>query len=448
MKIGVESLKFKHRLDEIIRYLGKRDLLWLGLRGADAASLLQIPQFSKVFSIIAPLEANPAISETCLESLQKKRVDPHTYSPDEDHSKEAVRLHNLLCSELSKPSAVLAYRPDKLFSKAYFSNAENVEYFGLLNERQTAFEHKPWVESELKKIGVRTIPWKHYGLHNLPEASQLIAQMPFIVRSDEVSIGGGGNMSIIRAKNKINSLLTLDYDSLLSISPYLYPNVPLNVNACLFQDGSISLHGPSIQLIGIESCTRYVLGYCGNDFSRIRDLDAGILDELEEMVIHVGKWLASVGYLGVFGVDAIEYKGHVYFSEINPRFQNSSVIAAQLDQELDLPDMYLNQIAAFAGLSAPPHIPLKELAKQQKGVSQIICNSQYPQPVFCKDTPDKKREDSGCLLLPASDVETVPEGMLFKLLVDGTVTENGQSLLESYGREISVLNELFFPKIG
>jgi hypothetical protein len=192
--------------------------------------------------------------------------------------------------------------------------------------------------------------------------------------------------------------------------------------------------------------SRYVLGYCGNDFSRIRDLDAGILDELEEMVVQVEKWLASVGYLGVFGVDAIEYKGHVDFSEINPRFQNSSVIAAQLDQELDLPDMYLNQIAAFAGLSAPPHISLRELAKQQKGVSQIICNSQYSQPVFCRDIPGRKHEDRDCLLLPASDVEIVPEGMLFKLLVDGTVTENGQSLLESYGREIAMLNESFFPR--
>jgi hypothetical protein len=440
-------LNYKHRLDEIIKYLGKRDLIWLGLRGSDAATLLQIPQFSKVFSIIAPFEANPAISETCLESLQKKRVDPHTYNTDEDRSEEAVRWHNFLCSELSKPSAVLAYRPDKLFTKAYFSNVETLEYFGLLHARQTVFEHKPWVENELKKTGVRTVPWKYYGRHNLPEENQLTAQMPFIIRSDEVSIGGGGNMVIVRDKNKLNSFLPLDYDSLLSISPYLYPNVPLNVNACLFQDGSISLHGPSVQLIGIESCTRYVLGYCGNDFSRIRDLDAGILDELEEMVVQVGKWLASVGYLGVFGVDAIEYKGHVYFSEINPRFQNSSVIAAQLDQELDLPDMYLNQIAAFAGLSAPPHISLRELAKQQKRVSQIICNSQYPQPVFCRDIPGRKHEDWDCLLLPASDVEIVPEGMLFKLLVDGTVTENGQSLLENYGREIEVLNESFFPRI-
>jgi hypothetical protein len=165
----------------------------------------------------------------------KKRVDPHTYNTDEDCSEEAVRLHNLLWFDLSKPAAVLAYRPDKLFTKAYFSNVETVEYFGLLHARQTVFEHKPWVENELKKTGGRTVPWKYYGRHNLPEMNQLTAQMPFIVRSDEVSIGGGGNMVIIRDKNKLNSLLPLDYDSLLSTSPYLYPNVPLNVNACLFR---------------------------------------------------------------------------------------------------------------------------------------------------------------------------------------------------------------------
>jgi hypothetical protein len=442
------TLKWKHRLDEVTRRLGKRNLIWLGFRGADSSVLLQIPQFSRVFSITAPLEAAPAIAETCLEVLQKRRADVHTYNPDDDSSEEAGRLHQLLFAELSKPTAVLTYRPDKFFATAYFPQSGNVEYFGLFYARQSAFENKPWVESELKKYGIRTIPWRYYMLHNLSELAHLISQGPIVVRSDKLSIGGGGNMVIIRDQSETANLPGTGHDFLISVSSYLEPSVPLNVNACVFQDGSVSLHGPSLQLIGITSCTNLVLGYCGNDFSQVRNLDVTILNELEEMVIRVGKWLASMGYLGVFGVDAIEYKGHVYFSEINPRFQNSSVIAAQLDEELDRPDMYLNQMAVFFGLPAPPCIPLRELAKQQRGISQIICNNRYRQPVLLKDIVKLEQKNIEFALLPAGDVEIVPEGLLFRAVIKGSVTENGKSLLPTYERGIAAAAGLFAPKLA
>jgi len=440
------SLRWKQALDEVTRHLGKRSLIWLGFRGADALVLMKIPQFSKVFSITAPLEATPAISDTCLEILQKRRTDVHTFNPDENESEESVRLHRLLSKELSKPAAVLSYRPDKFLATAYVPQSENVEYFGLFYARQAAFENKPWVESELKKYGVRTIPWSYYVLYNSPELAPLINQGPIVVRSDKFSIGGGGNMVVIRKQSDIANLLITGHDAPISASSYLEPNVPLNVNACVFQDGSVSLHGPSLQLIGIPSCTNHVLGYCGNDFDQIRNMDVSILNELEELIIKVGKWLASMGYLGVFGVDAIEHKGHIYFSEINPRFQNSSVIAAQLDEELDRPDMYLNQMAAFSGLPGPPYIPLRELAKHQKGISQIICNNRCRQPVLLKDTRRPELKNIECTLFPANTVEVVPEGMLFRALVKGNVTENGHSLFKTHESAIAAATGLFAPK--
>jgi hypothetical protein len=438
-------LKWKHRLDEVTRHLAKRNLIWLGFRGADASVLAQIPQFSRVFSITAPLESAPAISETCLEVLQKKRADVHTYHPDDDSSQEACRMHRDLFAEFSKPTAVLTYRPDKFFASAYFPRSGNVEYFGLFYARQSAFENKPWVESELKKYGVRTIPWRYYSSRDLSEQAHSISQGPIVVRFDRLSIGGGGNMVIFRDRSEIAEATCTGPVSLISVSPYLEPSIPLNVNACVFQDGSVSLHGPSLQLIGIRSCTNLVLGYCGNDFSRIRNLDVAILNELEEMTIKVGKWLAGMGYLGVFGVDAIEYKGHVYFAEINPRFQNSSVIAALLDEELDRPDMYLNQMAVFFGLPAPPCVPLRELARQQRGLSQIICHNRYRQPVLRREIVNPGQKNSEFALLPAGDVAVVPEGLLFKAVVNGSVTEDGKSLLPAFEREIAGAAGLFAP---
>jgi hypothetical protein len=440
------SLRWKQRLNEVSAHLGKRKLIWLGFRGSDASALLQIPQFSRIFSTTAPLEDTPAIPDTCLETLQKKRNDVHTFIPDEDHSEETVTLHKLLFTELNKYTAVLTYKSDKFFSAAYYTQSENVEYFGSCYNRHTAFENKPWVESELKKSGVRTIPWSYYLTCNLPDLAVLIRRGPVVVRSDKASIGGGGNMVIIRDPAELTGTSASSHGSLVSVSPYFEPNVPLNVNACVFQDGSVSLHGPSLQLIGIRSCTNHVLGYCGNDFDRIRNLDVNILDELEDLIMKVGKWLAKMGYLGVFGVDAIVHQGHIYFCEINPRFQNSSVITAQLDQELDRPDMYLNHMAAFLGLPGTSYMPLKELAKQQRGISQIICNNRHRHPVLSKDFIKPERDNMKFTLSPAKDVEVVPEAMLFRALVKNSVTEDGHSLFKPYEYEIAAAAQLFSPK--
>lgn len=433
-------------MDEVQKRLGKRKLLWVGPRGADARVLFNIPQFSKVLSITAPLEAAPMVFEVCLETLQKRRVDIRTYNPGLDNSEKARKLHRLLFVALGEPVVVLTYRPDKFFSSTYFPRAEFVEYLGLFHERQAAFENKFWIETELRKYGVRTVPWDYYGKHNLPRLARLLGKGPIVVRCPASSIGGGVDMVLVREPHELDILSPLHYDALFAISPYLEPSIPLNVNACVFQDGAVSFHGPSLQLIGIPSCTGYPLGYCGNDFAQIRNLDVSILDELETMTIQVGKWLAGMGYLGAFGIDAIEYRGQVYLSEINPRFQNSSVIAAGLDEELGRPDMYLNHMAAFFGMLAPSYVPLRELVKEQAKVSQIICYNRRPQAVLGKDTTMLKYDNIDFTLLPAPDVEVVPEGMLFRAIVEDNVTVDGQTILKKYESQISGMIKLFSPK--
>ena len=97
----------------------------------------------------------------------------------------------------------------------------------------------------------------------------------------------------------------MEPDGFLAASRYLDPHIPLNINACVFQDGTVTLHGPSVQLIGIPDLTRRTFGYCGNDFGAIRHLDPRFVKEFEKMVLKVGGWLWSQGYLGAFGVDAL-----------------------------------------------------------------------------------------------------------------------------------------------
>jgi len=431
-------------LDEVSRHLGRRSLVWLGVRGADASALLQIPQFSKVFSTTAPLESVSAVSEVCLETMQKKRNNIHTWDIDQDNSAEIRKMHALLIAAFSKPVAVLTYRPDKFLAAAYFPQAANVKYLGLFYEQQTAFENKSWVESELRKYGVRTLPWSYYEQHKMPDLNHLLSQGPIVVRSSSSSHGGVGIL-IIREQNQIDFSLN-DHNAFYAISRYLEPNISLNVNACLFPDGTVSLHGPSVQLVGIPSCTGLQLGYCGNDFTQVRNLDINILDELETMTFQVGKWLVGMGYLGVFGLDAIVYRHHVYLAELNPRFQGSSTMAAALDEELGRPDVYLSHMAAYFGMPAPAYMPLRELAKQQREISQIFCYNRILPPVFYTGTLMDQPDAAGFMHLPARDVEVEHEGMLFKAVVAGSVTTDGHSILKRCENRIAAMTETFSPQ--
>ena len=93
-------------------------------------------------------------------------------------------------------------------------------------------------------------------------------------------------------------------------------------------------------MIGIPGSTLNTFGYCGNDFTRIRELDVTVLQALQEMTIRAGRWLSSMGYVGAFGVDALLHEGEVFLTEVNPRYQGSSLLSSHLDAALDRPDVF------------------------------------------------------------------------------------------------------------
>ena len=321
---------------------------------------------------------------------------------------------------------------------AYFLRLTFVEYLGLLEERQAQFNYKPFIETELRKIGVRTIPWQYYGEHNFPSLVHILEQGPVVIRQASRSMGGEGLLVVDKPSN-IEIKEWPSQDGFLAIAPYLKPNVALNVNACVFKDGSVSIHAPSVQLIGIPLCTNLPLGYCGNDFGQIRNLDSGLLSELETMTIRVGKWLARMGYLGAFGIDAIAYHDKIYLTEVNPRFQNSSVIAAQIDMGLDRVDIYLNHMTAFFGHTAPQQIPLKELAQIQPCISQVICYNRSPNNMLRSTDNIHEQGYFKCMNLPKRDVSVVPGGMLFRGVINDSVTTDGYNIIPKYESQLQGL---------
>lgn len=435
----------KEALWQIAERLGNRQLIWFGVRGSDAKSLLELEQFSWCFSIIAPLGAPNLRGEVCLESLLHHRVDLNTPpSPDADSSEELGILYQRLLQACEVPSVLITYRPTTLLSSVYFARAASVEYLGMFHERQIAFESKPWVESALSREGLRMVPWRYITNYDRTLLLEAVAQAPQVLRASRTS--GGAGITLIRNQSEVPDQLTAYDERLVAMAPYLYPNIPLNINACVFPSGEITLHGPSLQLVGIPCCTSRTFAYCGNDFAQVRDLDQSLLDSLEAMALTTGRWLHRMGYIGAFGIDALVYEGDLYLSEINPRFQGSSAVAARLDAQIGLPDIFTSHLAAFLGLDAPPQIHVRDLAHEQEQVAQIYCHNVKSDEVHRSSQIPPKVGQLVPQLLPSPTVTVAPEAILFKVVVKGPVTENGLSLIGDYQDDLKTLVAELFTK--
>jgi hypothetical protein len=424
------------RIDQITDNIKNRKLIWFGTRGADALALFDIPQFSEIFSIIAPLPSAP-LPENCLETLKHVRVDLEVYSIDSDFTPEALNLRRKLATILRTPSVVVTYRPGKFFASIYYPRIDTVEYLGLFHEMQAPFEHKPWVESELKKLGVNVIPWKYIGTYEEPELD-CTTKWPSILRTNRSD--GGAGLTLVNSLDHLKEIWSNHTDCFAGIAPYLSPNIPLNVNACVFADGSVTLHTPSLQLIGVNDLTNRFFGYCGNDFAAIKDLDSPILDELENIVKIVGKWLATMGYRGAFGLDALFYDGKVYLTEINPRFQGSSQLSSQIDKSMGYSDIFLEHIASHLGLPPSISLPLKQLARDQLNISQVIIHNCNSNPVRYNG---KELRNLHYDLLPDPLVKVLPDAVTCKLIFDNAVTREGKTLTPNTLSSITYLKESF-----
>lgn len=414
------------RIAEIRRRLGGRKIVWFGTRGTDAQPFLEFPEFSMIVSQIAPLDAVSIADEVCLETMKNIRVDLNRYSIDADRSAEAKEMHRRLIKALRDPSVLVAYRPCAFLASAYYPRAETCEYLGLFHERQSAFEHKPWVETELRKEGVRVIPWKYFDDEDQLGLEESLEAGPIVLRANRTD--GGAGLTLVSDEGRLAVDRPTHYDGFLAAAPLLTPVIPMNVNACVFRNGAVVLHGPSLQLVGVRVCTERPFGYCGNDFAAVRELDPTILDRLESVAMKVGQWLYREGYVGVFGIDALVHEDNVLLAEINARFQGSSPLAAQLADQLGYPNLFIDHLSAFLNVDPGPSMRLRDQARAFPPASQIAVYNRSPIPVRRRADTRSDGEESNCKLLPGQRVDVNTEGLLFKLILPRAVTSDGTAL--------------------
>lgn len=422
-------------LADISGRLGRRRLVWAGLRGDDVEPLSDLPQLAGSFTIINTYRNSAHIDSLSYEDLSGVRVDPEVWDIDEHlHAPETVEFRRAILKALSEPSALLPYRPSNFLSSIWFARRDRCINLGLFGGHQSAFEHKPWVETAVAELDLPRIPWIYVADEEQLRTRSLIHQGPVMLRRSRTS--GGEGIVRVNTASELSAQWPHVDEAFVSVAPYLDDGIPVNVGATVWHDG-VTVHYPSVQLIGIEGCVTRPFGYCGNDFGLIRDFEAETIDAIEYSVKSIGTWLRSQGYLGTFGVDYLVRDGQPLFTEVNPRFQGSTYLSSQLSVERDEPGLPLEHLAAMLGASAPSDQPLRERVRDVPDLAHLVVHWTGPTTAGIDPRPLAQavaRQSRGSrtdgMIRP--DLVTSSGALVARVMVRDRLTKTGFELIEPY----------------
>lgn len=449
-------MEIAKRIADITTALEGRKLVYFGTRGADAEPLVKIPAFTSIFSLIAPLQ-DKSVEEICLENMTGERVELDDYSIDFDDRPVVSEIRQKMLDMLKEPSVLLTYRPCEFLSSVLFPRFDRVKYLGLFHGHQRCFEHKAWVATQLAEAGVNIIPSLYYADEEKEIIREWADTEPVVLRANRSD--GGIGVRYVEEAEKLDQQWPDHVDGFLSVSSFFADCISLNLNVCVFNGGTVSFHGPSVQLIGIPALTRRRFGYCGNDFGAAKMLSVDIWDKVEEIARVSAGWLFKQGYLGVFGIDALVCNEQVYLTEINPRFQGSSVLSARIDTHMQRSNIFIEHISAFLGMNAPKFsTPVRELVKSQAPMSHLVVHNVSSNPTTFKYKVENNNTESGveCTLLPRDEegkrIKILPDGILFDLVFQQAVTSDGKALnntaikiFKKYSRQCAPVQMSLFP---
>lgn len=422
----------KGRLQKVNDALGRRSLVWFGTRGTDALPLSALRTPKLVCSQIAPIADDELAGarQHCLESARGQRKDLDRFDIDNDLHRSSARLKQILLQEVGPDDVLIAYRPSEFLAAALFCQPGPLPATNFhLHQRQ--FEYKPWVERELVAFdpSLPMLRWTYIRSADMDSARELLAKGRMVARNTTGS--GGADVFEFSSIEEFEQNRPRHRDHFVGVARFVADAAPLNVNACVYHDGSVAVFGVSYQLIGISGLTRRRFGFGGNDYLAASSIPENALASIAKSTTSVGHWLGSRGYRGVFGIDFLLEAETPLITEVNARFQASTPICAGINIELGMPDPMSEHVAAFIGLSAPKMPDLVEQGRSVRHaagavpIAHVMHRNVREADVFVHLTGAEL--PAGCTIqgLPQSKVSVEQEGMLFKSLHSTTITTTG-----------------------
>ncbi len=153
---------------------------------------------------------------------------------------------------------------------------------------------------------------------------------PFVLQAEGGSAGRGTHL--VHEHGDFAAICDAMPDDVRLIASRFFAGVTLNIHG--FAGHGMAVSHPSIQVSGVADLTDLEFGYCGNDFGAATALSSAILERARHLTLIVGTALRSRGWVGIFGLDVLLSGDELLPLEINPRFQGSSWLLAEVQQAL------------------------------------------------------------------------------------------------------------------
>lgn len=200
---------------------------------------------------------------------------------------------------------------------------------------------KLWLQNTVQLIETIQMFGNELSLNNL---NNLLGYKKDYVIQLPISSGGVGTY-ILNSQNQDEVMTKISPSQLYTISPYYREAISLNIHCVIFEN-TFSLYPISVQIIKEENNN---LIYKGCDFITGASLDSDVKKQLILQTEKICRKLNQCKYRGVCGIDFMLIDGQVFFCEINPRFQASTIALNLALSENHLASVNEATINAFYG---------------------------------------------------------------------------------------------------
>lgn len=196
-----------------------------------------------------------------------------------------------------------------------------------------------WLSNVVDTLPVKTLTKSECNYKNIkdifPDFSRFVIQK---------NISSGGNGTYLLTPNSESYILNeLENGELYIVSPYIKDAYSINIHLCISDNCTIQFPF-SLQ---ITKLVNHKILFCGSDYMAATNISVEIKNNIQSNVEKICAMLKLLGYKGVLGIDLMVTSQHIYFIEINPRFQGSSMPLSKSLTNNKLPSLYELHLAAF-----------------------------------------------------------------------------------------------------
>jgi len=283
---------------------------------------------------------------------QNVRKDDFSVRPNQNiPNKETILYYNKgLDTIKSKGNKYVFYNQNEAYNFPPHILAQTIclnklELLSFLNNKLSV---KEWLaQNNVPIIPYETFLGKDILLSKLSDSFSKAEE--FVVQSYH---GGGGiGTFLFNHSTSYNVRRQINMLQQYIVSPYI-PSISANTHIFI-SDKQIILSPASIQIIELHNNQ---LCYRGCDYIAFRTLPNSIKEKIKDESLSVAQLLLEKGYRGIAGIDfIIDKEDNVYVSEINPRFQASTILLDKyLSKNKKTPEakstLEINEMAFLGGM--------------------------------------------------------------------------------------------------